>query len=104
MCACFIVISLQVKLQFSAPAKPGVYHYTVMLRSDSYYADFDQQHNIKVIFIFSASSSCVRLLLFTSFCLCLLLYLTSMCLANHFEPCPISAAVWYSQQHADSVV
>ena len=37
------------KLKFSAPAKPGVYHYTVVLRSDSYYSDFDQQQNIKVL-------------------------------------------------------
>ncbi|KAK7107985.1 translocation protein SEC63 homolog [Littorina saxatilis] len=38
----------EVKLKFSAPSKPGVYHYTVVMRSDSYYSDFDQQHNIKL--------------------------------------------------------
>ncbi|KAL8586617.1 hypothetical protein ACOMHN_040125 [Nucella lapillus] len=38
----------EVKLKFSAPAKPGVYHYTVLLRSDSYFGDFDQQQNIKL--------------------------------------------------------
>ena len=37
------------KLKFSAPAKQGVYHYTVVLKSDSYYSDFDQQQNIKVL-------------------------------------------------------
>ena len=42
-------VFLQVKLKFSAPAKAGVYHYTVVLRSDSYYSDFDQQQNIKVL-------------------------------------------------------
>ncbi|XP_076444580.1 translocation protein SEC63 homolog isoform X2 [Babylonia areolata] len=38
----------EVKLKFSAPAKQGVYHYTVVLRSDSYFGDFDQQQNIKL--------------------------------------------------------
>lgn len=38
----------EVKLKFSAPIKPGVYHFTVVLRSDSYYGDFDQSQNIKL--------------------------------------------------------
>lgn len=38
----------EIKLKFSAPPKKGVYHYTVILRSDSYYGDFDQQQNIKL--------------------------------------------------------
>ena len=37
----------QVQLKFSAPAKIGVYQYTVVLRSDSY-MDFDQAHSFKV--------------------------------------------------------
>nr|KAG5706886.1 hypothetical protein BaRGS_021392 [Batillaria attramentaria] len=37
-----------IKLKFSAPSRPGSYHYTVVLRSDSYYGDFDQSQNIKL--------------------------------------------------------
>jgi translocation protein SEC63 len=36
-----------VQLKFSAPPKPGVYQYSVVLRSDSY-MDFDQTQFIKV--------------------------------------------------------
>lgn len=38
----------EVKLKFSAPTRPGAYQYTVVLRSDSYYGDFDQSQNIKL--------------------------------------------------------
>ncbi|ELU17583.1 hypothetical protein CAPTEDRAFT_160293 [Capitella teleta] len=37
----------QVQLKFSAPPKPGVYQYSVILRSDSYF-DFDQSQFIKL--------------------------------------------------------
>jgi translocation protein SEC63 len=37
----------EVQLKFTAPPKPGVYNFTVFLRSDSY-IDFDQFKNIKV--------------------------------------------------------
>ncbi|XP_025097112.1 translocation protein SEC63 homolog [Pomacea canaliculata] len=38
----------EVKVKFSAPNKPGKYQYSVILRSDSYYADFDQELSIKL--------------------------------------------------------
>ncbi|XP_064618130.1 translocation protein SEC63 homolog [Liolophura sinensis] len=37
----------EVKLKFSAPPRPGIYHYSVIMRSDSY-LDFDQMQNIKL--------------------------------------------------------
>lgn len=38
----------EVQLKFTAPRWPGVYTFTVCLRSDSYLG-FDQTHDIKVI-------------------------------------------------------
>jgi hypothetical protein len=43
----FIILLFQMQLKFSAPPKPGIYTYNIILRSDSYF-DFDQVHNIKV--------------------------------------------------------
>lgn len=37
----------EMQLKFSAPPKPGIYTYNIILRSDSYF-DFDQVHNIKL--------------------------------------------------------
>jgi len=34
-------------LKFTAPRKPGVYHLTLNIKSDSYVQDFDQQHDVK---------------------------------------------------------
>ncbi|KAL3881682.1 hypothetical protein ACJMK2_028087 [Sinanodonta woodiana] len=39
--------SEEIQLKFSAPLKPGLYTYSVILRSDCYF-DFDQVHNIKL--------------------------------------------------------
>jgi hypothetical protein len=39
----------EVQLKFTAPRWPGVYTFTVCLRSDSYLG-FDQMHDIKVSF------------------------------------------------------
>ncbi|KAK2171190.1 hypothetical protein NP493_1094g02025 [Ridgeia piscesae] len=44
---CSLMSEEEIQLKFSAPYKPGIYHYTVMLRSDSY-LDFDQSQNIKL--------------------------------------------------------
>ncbi|XP_059158814.1 translocation protein SEC63 homolog [Physella acuta] len=38
----------EIQLKFSAPQKPGHYQYSVHLRSDSYFVDFDQSHVIKL--------------------------------------------------------
>ncbi|GFO42663.1 translocation protein sec63 homolog [Plakobranchus ocellatus] len=45
---CSLKTEEEVELKFSAPSKPGHFQYTVVLRSDSYYADFDQSQNIKL--------------------------------------------------------
>lgn len=45
---CSLKTDEEVQLKFSAPPKPGHYQYTVVLRSDSYYGDFDQSQNIKL--------------------------------------------------------
>ncbi|XP_064629178.1 translocation protein SEC63 homolog [Lineus longissimus] len=37
----------EVQLKFSAPPKPGLYHYQVCLKSDSY-LDFDRSHTVKL--------------------------------------------------------
>ena len=42
-----ITSTLQVQLKFYAPQKPGLFQYSVNLKSDSYF-DFDLLHNIKV--------------------------------------------------------
>ena len=42
-----VILMFQMQLKFSAPPKPGIYSYNIILRSDSYF-DFDQIHNIKV--------------------------------------------------------
>ncbi|KAI0226507.1 J domain-containing protein [Lamellibrachia satsuma] len=44
---CSLKSEEEIQLKFSAPLKPGIYHYTVVLRSDSY-LDFDQSQNIKL--------------------------------------------------------
>lgn len=38
----------EVQLKFSAPDKPGIYQFNVVLKSDSYYVDFDQSQNVKL--------------------------------------------------------
>ncbi|KAK3758267.1 hypothetical protein RRG08_036537 [Elysia crispata] len=45
---CSLKTEEEVQLKFSAPPKPGHYQYTVVMRSDSYYGDFDQSQNIKL--------------------------------------------------------
>ncbi|RUS73201.1 hypothetical protein EGW08_019047 [Elysia chlorotica] len=45
---CSLKAEEEVQLKFSAPQKPGHYQYTVVMRSDSYYGDFDQSQNIKL--------------------------------------------------------
>ena len=42
------IFDIQVQLKFSAPPKPGNYQYSVILRSDSYFLDFDRIATIKV--------------------------------------------------------
>ncbi|BFZ25302.1 hypothetical protein BsWGS_28341 [Bradybaena similaris] len=45
---CSLKTDEEVQLKFSAPQKPGHYQYTVVLRSDSYYVDFDQSQSVKL--------------------------------------------------------
>ncbi|BFZ09267.1 hypothetical protein BsWGS_12306 [Bradybaena similaris] len=45
---CSLKTEEEIQLKFSAPSKPGHYQYTVVLRSDSYYVDFDQSHIVKL--------------------------------------------------------
>ncbi|CAG5121065.1 unnamed protein product, partial [Candidula unifasciata] len=45
---CSLKTEEEIQLKFSAPSKPGHYQYTVVLRSDSYYLDFDQSHVVKL--------------------------------------------------------
>lgn len=44
---CSLRTEEQVEMKFSAPKKPGIYTYTVILRSDSF-VDLDKTHNIKL--------------------------------------------------------
>ncbi|XP_005098508.1 translocation protein SEC63 homolog isoform X2 [Aplysia californica] len=45
---CSLKTDEEVQLKFSAPDKPGHFQFTVVLRSDSYYGDFDQSQTIKL--------------------------------------------------------
>jgi hypothetical protein len=47
----------EVQLKFSAPPKPGLYHYQVSLKSDSY-LDFDRVHTVKVRLLIVFVSCC----------------------------------------------
>ena len=46
---CCVGFSRQKEFRFPAPPKPGVYQYTVILRSDSYLG-LDQSHTFKVLY------------------------------------------------------
>ncbi|CAL1544944.1 unnamed protein product [Lymnaea stagnalis] len=45
---CSLKTEEEIQLKFSAPHKPGHFQYTVNLRSDSYFVDFDQSQTIKL--------------------------------------------------------
>jgi len=45
---CVVLRCMQKEFRFPAPPKPGVYQYTIVLRSDSYLG-LDQSHTFKVI-------------------------------------------------------
>ena len=83
------------KLKFSAPPKTGVYHYTVVFRSDSYYADFDQQQNIKVLSLccgvlhererVCVCVLCVCMCVYMHMCACV--YVCGVCVYMHMCAC-----------------